>query len=77
MKYNLFAVVIAMAIALGTAGCTTMSHDYPATSLGQVSPVMTEYSLGLACLGELIDQTNKPPLRAKINPNRWDKTQGL
>jgi len=70
MKYNLFAAVIAMAIALGTAGCTTMSPGYPATSLGQVSPVMTEYSIGLACLGELIDQTNKPPLIVYVDKIR-------
>jgi hypothetical protein len=70
MKYNLFAAVIAMAIALGTAGCTTMSHDYPSASLGEVSPVITEYSLGLVCLGELIDQTNKPPLTVYVKKIR-------
>ncbi len=71
MNYNLFAAVIAIATALGTAGCTTtLSPGYPATSLGQATPVMTEYSQGLACLGELIDQTDKPRLTVYVDKIR-------
>lgn len=80
MNYNYFAAVIAVAIALGTAGCTTISPDYAVTSLGQATPVMTEYSQGLACLGELIDQTSKPPLTVYVDkirdqtiPHRYEK----
>ncbi len=68
MKYKLFAASIAIAIAIGTTGCSSLTNiDYTASNLGQVAPVMTEYSLGLVCLGELIDQTNGAPLAVYVN----------
>jgi len=73
MNYNFFATVIALTIALGTTGCSAISYDYPATGMGQAAPVVTEYSQGLACLGELIDQTNTPQMTVYVEEIR-DKT---
>jgi hypothetical protein len=57
-----------MAISMANSGCTSLANfDYSATNMNQVAPVMTEYSLGLTCLGELIDQTNKPPLTIYVD----------
>lgn len=68
MKYKLFTASIIITTVIGASSCSSFTNiDYTTTSLGQVAPVTTEYSLGLECLGELIDQTSKAPLTVYVN----------
>jgi len=62
----IFATAFA-ALALG--GCATLSSTGTAmTPGGPVRDVSTDYSLGLACLGGLIDKTGQPALTVFIDP---------
>ncbi len=84
MKNKLLTASIIIATAISATGCSSLSSlnniDVTAISQEQVMPVMTEYSLGLACLGELIDQTGRPPLTIYVDdikdrtvPDRFEK----
>jgi len=81
MKYRLIATSILLALSMINSGCSSLTTlDYAAAGRSQVTPVMTEYSLGLTCLGELIDQTNKPPVTIYVDdindrtiPDRFEK----
>jgi hypothetical protein len=54
------------AIALG--GCTPpLVNDQFSLYRHDVQPVMTEHSLALACLGELIDQSGRPRLTVYVD----------
>lgn len=48
--------------ALGLGGCATLTNDMASQYQSPVSPVMTEHSLALSCLGQLIDHSGKPAL---------------
>lgn len=66
---RLLVTVATPAMALLLAGCnTTFVNDSPSLQRTQVTPVMTEHSLALACLGDLIDTSGRPPLTVYVNP---------
>ncbi len=81
MKHKFFVFAVLMAISTINSGCSSLSRfDYTGNNMAEVSPVMTEYSLGLSCLGELIDQTGKPPVTIYVDdikdrtiPDRFKK----
>lgn len=57
------------AIAVGLSGCKTLPvNEQPSLQESHVKPVMTEHSLALACLGDLIDQSNAPTLSVYVKP---------
>lgn len=44
-------------------GCSTLtSNQYPSNYQNDVNPVMTEYSQALACVGDLVNESDKGPL---------------
>ena len=56
-------------IALVLGGCATpMLNDNASLQRNHVKPVLTEHSLALACLGDLIDQSGKPRLAVHVRP---------
>jgi hypothetical protein len=67
---NRFKTLIAMpAFALSLAGCNSaFVNDRPSLHRSHVQPVMTEHSLALACLGDLIDRSTKPALTVYVRP---------
>lgn len=52
---------------LSGCGLTRNAWDPAGQPLNQVQSVNTEYSLALACLGEMIEQTNQPTLTVYID----------
>jgi hypothetical protein len=66
---RLLAAIATPAIALTLAGCNSaLVNDRPSLQRNHVTPVMTEHSLALACLGDLIDSSGRPPLTVYVNP---------
>lgn len=66
---RLLASVTMPAVAVLLTGCnTTFVNDRPSLQRSDVKPVMTEHSLALACLGDLIDGSAQPPLTVYVNP---------
>jgi hypothetical protein len=67
---NRLRTLIALpAVAVGLSGCNTMLvNDRPSLQDSHVKPVLTEHSLALACLGDLIDQSNAPQLTVYVRP---------
>jgi hypothetical protein len=64
-KIPLLSAVSALVLL---SGCATLSNGSPLLPVGQVTPVQTDYSLGLACLGQRIDRSNRPPLQVYVDP---------
>jgi hypothetical protein len=60
------AVIASSALLIG--GCSVpIVNDQPSSFRNDVNPVMTEHSLALECLGELIDQSGKPKLTVYVD----------
>lgn len=61
--------IAATLAAIFLSGCaTTLTHGQASAYRGQVTDVSTDYSLGLACLGERIERTRKPVLTVFVDP---------
>jgi hypothetical protein len=66
---RLLVIVAAPAIALLLTGCNSaLVNDRPSLQRSEVKPVMTEHSLALACLGDLIDNSGRAPLTVYVQP---------
>lgn len=66
---RLMTLIALPAVAAGLSGCNTLPvNDRPSLQENHVKPVLTEHSLALACLGDLIDQTNLPQLSVYVSP---------
>ena len=59
--------LILSTLTLGACAVPIVS-DQPSQFRNHANPVMTEHSLALECLGELIDQTGKPKLTVYVDP---------
>jgi hypothetical protein len=67
--YRLKTLIALPAVAVILSGCNTaMVNDRPSLQKTHVKPVLTEHSLALACLGDLIDQTQRPQLAVYVKP---------
>ncbi|ENO91035.1 peptidoglycan-binding domain 1 protein [Thauera sp. 28] len=55
-------LAITAAALLGLGGCTTLVNEQASGFQSPVSPVMTEHSLALSCLGGLIERSGRPAL---------------
>lgn len=69
----------ALAVVVLSGCATTLTQGQPSAYRGQVTDVSTDYSLGLACLGERIERTRKPALTVFVDsiedltvPERFD-----
>lgn len=64
-----FVLAAATGAGLLAGGCAgTLPLDRPSLQHSHVKPVLTEHSLALACLGDLIDQGGKPRLSVYVRP---------
>ena len=80
MKTPIPALGITAAALFGLGGCATLVNDQASDYRSTVNPVMTEHSLALSCLGELIDRSGKPVLTVFVDdvpdttvPRRFDE----
>jgi hypothetical protein len=78
MKLNQTLKTAASALAmLGVSACGTLDAINPQSPVMQgradVSPVMTEHSFGLQCLGSLIEESNARPIVIEVDSIR-DRT---
>ncbi|MCU0763888.1 MAG: hypothetical protein MUF76_13250 [Hydrogenophaga sp.] len=64
---NLSLLGAASALVL-LSGCASLSNGSAPPSTGQIAAVQTDYSLGLACLGDRIDRSGRPPLKVFVDP---------
>jgi len=64
---SIHALVLALATTLGT-GCASMPPPRAANAAPPpVTPVRTEHSAALACLGALIDESGRPPITVHVD----------
>lgn len=63
------------AITMSTAGCSVMDLSPPSTYSGmaEVTPVVTEHSFGLQCLGSIVEESQLSPILVDIDSIR-DRT---
>lgn len=74
MRRTPFKIALLGAVSALSSACATL--EPPETSRlgdGAVSPVMTEHSFGLRCLGQLIDDAGRPPVVVHVDRIR-DRT---
>jgi hypothetical protein len=65
---RLFSITAVAASSIGLTGCMSpVVNDQASLYRHDVQPVMTEHSLALACLGELIDQSGRPRLTVYVD----------
>lgn len=65
-KRTTAAVIVATALS----GCATFGNGDSTMPVGQIKDVQTDYSLGLNCLGNLIDRSAKPPVEIYVDSVR-------
>lgn len=64
---RLLTAFMAPVLALLMGGCAgPMMNERPSLQRSHVKPVLTEHSLALACLGDLIDRSGKPRLSVYV-----------
>ncbi len=65
----------AVTATLSLAACGTLKKAVPQTFSGmaEITPVVTEHSFGLQCLGSIIDESNLQPILIKVDKIR-DRT---
>ncbi|MFU2486272.1 peptidoglycan-binding domain-containing protein [Thauera sp. WH-1] len=62
MKTPIPALALSAAALVGLGGCATLVNEQASGYRSPVSPVMTEHSLALSCLGGLIERSARPTL---------------
>lgn len=65
---NRLKLAAALAAVLLSGCATTLTQGQPSAYRGRITDVSTDYSLGLACLGERIERTRKPVLTVFVDP---------
>ena len=71
---TLYRTGLSLLSAAALSACATLEGPTsPPLGRGEVAPVNTEHSFGLKCLGQLIEDTNRPPLIVHIDRIR-DRT---
>lgn len=73
MKKTHWTMVSATVLLL--SGCATLGAG-DKTSVGQIQDVQTDYSLGLSCLGQRIDRSDRPAVQVFVDPIRDQTVPG-